>query len=299
VEKTDYILFLTVPMDDISATADAAVSAVMEGIAIVTGLCVGLAYPAVFGFLFIVAYSMSNLLKKLVKVTDQIAIASEADITIPKARCFDIAELVSIIKNVNRLLAALRFGNVKWTNGDLDVEISNYRYLEVAMREVYNLSGQGVVLNNKGNALRQLARKRKGEAITLLEQASSCFKEAIEIAKKVGCEETRQAHRFLGAGLIQMDKIVLLNNLECFEDATNMFHNAHKLYIDQQSWQGLSKMGFLIATHEGRSKFQNHFLGMLEAMLNDCIKILKSYLQFSKQFKEQDFNSICHLCYTA
>jgi hypothetical protein len=55
VENTDYILFLTVPLEDISATADAAVGAVFKAIEIVIGLCVGLAYPAVFGFLFFVA----------------------------------------------------------------------------------------------------------------------------------------------------------------------------------------------------------------------------------------------------
>jgi len=299
IEETEYILFLTVPMEDISATADAAASTVMKAIEIVIGLCIGLAYPAVFGFLFIVAYSMSNLLKQLVKVTNEIAIAPEADITIPKTRFFDVAELVSIVKNINRLLAALRFGNAKWNKGDLNLDIANCRYLEVALRDVYNLSGRGVILNNKGNALRQLARKNREEQVSLLEQASSCFMEAFEISKKVGGEEIRQANRLFGAGLIQMDKIVLLKNLEGFDDTMNMLHSAQKLYVDQQNWQGLSRMSFLITTHAGSSEFQNHFLGTVEAMLLDCIGILKSYLQFSKALKDKDFNSICHLCYVA
>lgn len=299
VEKTDYILFLSVPLSDVSATADAAIKAVMMAIEIVVGLCVGLAYPAVLGFLFVVAFSMSKLLKKLVKVINQIANTPEADITLPKAGFFDVAELISIIKNVTRLLAALRFGNVNWTKGDLDLEISNCRYLEVVMREVNNLSGHGVVLNNKGNALRKLSRRRKDQQITLLKQACSCFMQAIEISKKVGGEETRQASRFVGAGLTLMDIIVTKKNLENFEEAMNMFSSARKLYLNQESWKGLANMGFLITTHEGSSTFHNNFFGLIEAVSADCTETLKSYLKFSKELKQQDFDSICRFCYTA
>jgi len=242
---------------------------------------------------------MSKLLKKLVKVINQIAIAPEANITIPTAGCLDVAELVSIVENVNKLLAALRFGNVAWNKGDFDLEISNCRYLEVVMREINNLSGSGVVLNNKGNALRQLARTSKDREIILLEQAYSCYTEAIEIAKKAGGEEMKQASRSLGAGLIQMDKMLSQKNLDSFEEAINMFRNAHQLYLDCQSWKGLAKIGFLIVTHEASSRFLNQFSGLVQEICGDCIKMLRSYLQFSKEFKQQDFNSICHFCYAA
>jgi len=254
VSGTEYIAFLTVPLNDTEIPADKVWDEVSTTIGVMVGLSVGLALPLGIGFLLIVAWMMSSSLKNLARTVNEIAVAPENDIILPKSGLFHSSELVMILTNMKRLLAALRFGNLEWNKSKLDLELQNILELEEVMLKLQNHTGLGVVQNNHANILRQMASRRKDEARDLLSQAASLYKSAIENAKnpsgiQTDCNTKQTTNpsikmtnlnsvstnskvlsRQLGLAIVHMDQSLLETNEDQLDESLAIFENVLEEY---------------------------------------------------------------------
>jgi len=252
---TEYISFLTVPLSDTEIPADKVWAKVSYTINVMVGLCVGLSLPLGVGILFIVSWLMSSSLKNLAKAVNKIAVAPENNIILPKSGFFHSSELVMILTNMKRLLAALRFGNPEWNNSKLDLELNNILELEKVMLQLQNHTGLGVVQNNHANILRQMARRRKEEANDLLSRAASIYMAAIDKARNVSnindgnfippissnpaiqmtnlnAESTnpKVLSRMLGLALVHMDQCLLEVGQNHLKESIDIFEKVMENY---------------------------------------------------------------------
>lgn len=65
----------------------------------------------------------------------------------------DIDQIESSIRG---LVVAIKFGNEAYYGGDVNKALRNYEAAERLMRDMGNLRGLGVCLNNKGNAFKRM-----------------------------------------------------------------------------------------------------------------------------------------------
>lgn len=291
-------------------------------IEVMVGLCVGLALPLGIGILFIVAWMMSSSLKNLARAVNEIAVAPESNIILPKSGFFHSSELVTILTNMKRLLAALRFGNPKWNKSKHDLELNNIIELEEIMIKLHNLGGLGVVQNNHANILRQMARRSKDEASDMLSQAASLYKSAIEKANNVtGIENvdfippvsstpaiemtklisestnSKVLSRMLGLALVHMDQSLLEGKHDQLDEAVGIFERVIETYDKVENWKGLAILGYLIASHEMSGKNSDNFYELVKNSTLKSQKALKKYVKFSGKLISSDYNAVCKLCY--
>jgi len=321
VSDTKYISFLTVPLSDTEIPADIVWEEVTSTINVIVGLCVGLSLPIGIGILFTVAWQMSSSLKNLARAVNEIAVAPESDITLPKCGIFHSSELVMILTNIKRLLAALRFGNVEWNKSKPELELDNILELEKVMLELQNHTGLGVVQNNHGNVLRQIAARRKVEASSLLTQAASIYMSAIDKARNpsnisngdlifpssnpdiqmtnLNTEDTnaKALSRMLGLALVRMDQCLLDVNQNYLQEAKGIFEKVIKNYEKIDDWKGLATLGYLIASHQMAVKTPSLFREVVGNSNFKSQKGLRKYIQFSGKLVLSDYSSVCKLCY--
>jgi len=322
VSGTEYIAFLTVPLNDTEIPAEKVWEEVSTTIGVMVGLCVGLALPLGIVFLLIVAWMMSSSLKNLARTVNEIAVAPEKNIILPKSGFFHSSELVMILTNMKRLLAALRFGNLEWNKSKLDLELQNILELEEVMLKLQNHTGLGVVQNNHANILRQMAKGRKDEARELLSQAASLYKSAIENAKNVSgiqsvdCNTTLSNNlsikmtnlnsvnttskvfsRQLGLAVVFMDLSLLETNQDQLDESLAIFESVIDEYDKVENWKGLATLGYLIACHEISRKSSSKFNTVVKNSISKSQNGLKKYVRFSGKLISSDYIAVCKLCY--
>jgi len=321
VYDTKYISFLTVPLSDTEISADEVSEEVSSTINVIIGLCLGLSLPIGVGTIFMVAWLMSSSLKNLARAVNEIAVTPEREIIFPKCGIFLSSELEMILTNLKRLLAALRFGNLKWNKSKPELELDNILELEKVMVELQNHTGLGVVKNNHANVLRQMATRRKEEASNLLTQAASIYISAIDMARKasninsedfiprssdpgnemtnLNTEDTnpKVLSRMVGLALVRLDQCLLDENGNYLQEAMDIFERVIENYWKIDDWKGLAILGYLITSHQMAVKRPTVFH---EVVGNSNFKSqtgLQKYIEVSGKLVPSDYGAVCKLCY--
>jgi len=181
---------------------------------------------------------------------------------------------------MKRLLAALRFSNVKWNKSILQVELDNILELEKIMLELDNSKGLGVIQNNHANLLRKMAVKHKEQATDFLRQAEKCYESAVENARSVtsGSNESVEVNdklnytttitnlekdddlnpkllsRRLGLALVYMDKSLYQIEVQTVKEIIDICNSVIRSYVKLEDWKGLANLGYVITSHELQRK---------------------------------------------
>jgi len=318
-----YIVFLTLPLADITQKADDSQAAIEVVILVSVCICVGCCGLLSLVFLIFIATTSSKAVGGLSGAINQIAHHENYDVTLPAKSAFHSKELATILENVHRMLVALRFGNEQWHHGSVEMQFSNFAEVEKVMQEVANQKGVGVVLNNKGNLWLnnmnnpELAKRWEwmfhdaaNSKCPQLASAHACFEIAIDIVRGVPGEEERLGTRLCSLGLTSLEQASFQQAASdpgaasmWREKASNSFTEATAVLEQIGAWRVLAWLAYALALHPmstgtaARAELQSVVLHARDEALRAALGLLRSV---SSPLEPPDFTPLAQLtlaCY--
>lgn len=233
--------------------------------------------------------------KKLVKLVRQGEGNGYADdVEIPDRPC--ALELQSTLKNFQKLLIGLRFGNTQYHKGNKLRELRALRDARALMAETGNERGMGVCLSNLGNFSRAANPEVKAGLVGDESEPVKLLEQAVENARNLAATpnndvgEDTVGQRLLGLGLAHLSN----NDLE---KAATSLEEAVAIHKRTEAWGNLVRLASVVLT-----KIDDENTRLLSKIVVDavegCVSILLAGNKEISAHQQSDLAKLCQvLCW--